>query len=89
MKKSVHPSTNNNILWDQNFNFHEFNKLLGPNDIVLSITPDDKPDAWYRIGQSFEEGWVEAPNMEIAMQWYKKAAAAHHHLAIERSNIRQ
>lgn len=46
MKKSVHPSTNNNILWDQNFNFHEFNKLLGPNDIVLRITPDDKPDAW-------------------------------------------
>lgn len=49
----------------------------------------DDPYAWYRIGQSFEEGWLEAPNMEIAMQWYKKAAAAHHHLAIVRSNIRQ
>lgn len=71
---------------------HRRGLLDGKQNAGLAIEAyhlSDAPYAWYRIGQSFEEGWVEAPNIEITMEWYKKAAAAHHHLAIERSNIRQ
>lgn len=53
---------------------------------IKAYHQSDDPYAWYRIGQSFEEGWVEEPDMETAMLWYKKAAAAHHHLAIDRLN---
>jgi len=44
----------------------------------------EDPYAWYRIGQSYEEGWTEAPNMGMAMEYYHKAAKAGHHLAIKR-----
>lgn len=42
------------------------------------------PYSWYRIGQSYEEGWTSEPDIEKAMLYYNKAAAAGHHLAIKR-----
>lgn len=42
------------------------------------------PYAWFRIGQSFEEGWVSGPNLAEALRWYGKAAEQGHHLAIKR-----
>lgn len=42
------------------------------------------PYAWYRLGQSYEEGWTAPPNLEQAMIYYNKAAMAGHHLAIKR-----
>lgn len=42
------------------------------------------PYAWFRIGQSFEEGWVSEPNLAEALRWYEKAAAQGHHLAVKR-----
>lgn len=44
----------------------------------------EDPYAWYRIGQSYEEGWVDAPDLDSAMFWFNKAAAVGHHLAIKR-----
>lgn len=44
----------------------------------------EDPYAWYRIGQSYEEGWVDAPDLDTAMIWFNKAAAVGHHLAIKR-----
>lgn len=44
----------------------------------------DDPYAWYRIGQSYEEGWTGETDMEQAMKWYQKAAAVGHHLALKR-----
>lgn len=44
----------------------------------------EDPYAWYRIGQSYEEGWVSEADMEKAMSYYRKAAAARHHLALKR-----
>lgn len=42
------------------------------------------PYAFYRIGQGYEEGWIGAPDLHLAMFWYKKAAKAGHHLALKR-----
>lgn len=42
------------------------------------------PYSFYRIGQAYEEGWIDAPNQEMAMTWYHKAAEAGHHLALKR-----
>lgn len=42
------------------------------------------PYSWYRIGQSYEEGWVGETDMQKAMQWYRKAASVGHHLALKR-----
>lgn len=42
----------------------------------------DDPYSWYRIGQSFEEGWCGRPDLAKAHIWYKKAAEVGHHLAI-------
>ena len=42
------------------------------------------PYAHYRIGQAYEEGWTDVPNMTLAMKWYKQAAEEGHHLAIKR-----
>ncbi len=42
------------------------------------------PYSWYRIGQSYEEGWTSEPDLEKAMLYYNKAAAAGHHLALKR-----
>ncbi len=42
------------------------------------------PYSFYRIGQAYEEGWIAAPNLDKAMIWYNKAAAAGHHLALKR-----
>ncbi len=42
------------------------------------------PYAFYRIGQGYEEGWTGAPDLHLAMFWYKKAAQAGHHLALKR-----
>lgn len=53
---------------------------------VEAYHKSEDPYAWYRIGQSIEEGWIEDPNIEKAMFWYKKAAAVGHHLAIDRLN---
>lgn len=44
------------------------------------------PYAFYRIGQAYEEGWVDTPNPDKAMIWYKKAAEAGHHLGIKKLN---
>lgn len=44
----------------------------------------EDPYAWYRIGQSYEEGWVSAINMDRAMIYYHRAAAVGHHLALRR-----
>lgn len=42
------------------------------------------PYSWYRIGQSYEEGWTDEPDMDKAMEYYHKAAAVGHHLALKR-----
>ena len=42
------------------------------------------PYAWYRLGQSYEEGWLGAPDLDKAMEYYHRAAAVHHHLALKR-----
>lgn len=42
------------------------------------------PYSWYRIGQSYEEGWVSEPDMHKAMEYYHKAANVGHHLALRR-----
>lgn len=42
------------------------------------------PYAWYRIGQSYEEGWIDAPNIGKAMFYYRRAADVGHHLALRR-----
>ena len=42
------------------------------------------PYSWYRIGQSYEEGWVTEPNIQKAMEYYHKAANVGHHLALRR-----
>ncbi len=47
----------------------------------------EDPYAWYRIGQAFEEGWTGAADLDSAMVWYRKAAAAGHHLALDRLKI--
>lgn len=44
----------------------------------------EDPYSWYRIGQSYEEGWTEEPNIHKAMKWYHKAASVGHHLALKR-----
>ena len=44
------------------------------------------PYAAYRIGQAYEEGWTGIPDLEKAMEWYEKAAAQKHHLALKRLN---
>ncbi len=63
--------------------------LDGKRNAELAIKAYQKsedPYAWYRIGQSIEEGWINEPDVEKAMVWYKKAAAVGHHLAIDRLN---
>ncbi len=42
------------------------------------------PYAAYRIGQAYEEGWIGTPDQKKAMEWYEKAAAQKHHLALKR-----
>lgn len=42
------------------------------------------PYSWYRIGQSYEEGWTIEPDMDKAMEYYHKAASFGHHLALKR-----
>ena len=42
------------------------------------------PYAHYRIGQSYEEGWCNAPDLAEAMRWYRLAANEGHHWAIKR-----
>lgn len=42
------------------------------------------PYAAYRIGQAYEEGWTGTPDSEKAREWYEKAAAQKHHLALKR-----
>lgn len=44
------------------------------------------PYAHYRIGQAYEEGWIDACDMNQAMKWYQQAAKEGHHLAIKRLN---
>lgn len=62
----------------------------GKRDGALALEAyhqSEDPYAWYRIGQAFEEGWVEQPDMQQAMVWYQKAAAVGHHLAKKRLNL--
>lgn len=42
------------------------------------------PYAAYRIGQAYEEGWTGRPDPEKAREWYEKAAAQKHHLALKK-----
>ncbi|MDO4496676.1 MAG: hypothetical protein Q4B58_02410 [Bacteroidales bacterium] len=42
------------------------------------------PYAWFRLGQSYEEGWTAVPDMQKAMEYYEMAAARGHHLALKR-----
>lgn len=61
--------------------------LDGRRNAVLALEAyrlSEDPYAWYRIGQSYEEGWVEAPDLDTAMVWFNKAAAVGLHLAIRR-----
>lgn len=63
--------------------------LTGEREPRLAIEAyllSEDPYAWYRIGQSCEEGWINKPDLSSAMPWYRKAAAAGHHLAIKRLN---
>jgi len=62
-------------------------KLDGKRNAKLALEAyhlSEDPYAWYRIGQSYEEGWVDAPDLDKAMIWFNKAAAVGHHLAIKR-----
>lgn len=62
-------------------------KLDGKRNAKLALEAyhlSEDPYAWYRIGQAYEEGWVDAPDPGTAMIWFNKAAAAGHHLAIKR-----
>lgn len=51
---------------------------------VEAYSRSEDPYAWYRIGQSYEEGWNGEKDMEKAMAFYRKAADARHHLALKR-----
>jgi len=42
------------------------------------------PYSWYRIGQSYEEGWITEPDFSKAMEYFHKAASVGHHLALRR-----
>lgn len=42
------------------------------------------PYSFYRIGQAYEEGWIDIPNQDMATVWYHKAAEAGHHLALKK-----
>ena len=42
------------------------------------------PYAWYRLGQAYEEGWICEPDMKMAYEYYDKAVAVGHHLALKR-----
>lgn len=42
------------------------------------------PYAAYRIGQAYEEGWTGCPDLKKAKEWYEKAAAQKHHLALKK-----
>jgi len=62
-------------------------KLDGTPDYQKAVAAyllSEDPYAWYRIGQSYEEGWNSTPDLVLAMEWYRKAAAAGHHLALKR-----
>lgn len=62
-------------------------KLDGKRDAKQALEAyhlSEDPYAWYRIGQSYEEGWVDEPDLDTAMIWFNKAAAVGHHLAIKR-----
>lgn len=63
----------------------------GGNNLAASLPKafeayslSSEPYALYRIGQAYEEGWTEAPNLQEAMKWYKRSAEKGHHLAIKR-----
>lgn len=61
--------------------------LDGKRDAKLALEAyhlSEDPYAWYRIGQSYEEGWIDTPDLDKAMTWFNKAAAVGHHLAIRR-----
>ncbi len=49
-----------------------------------AYTVSQDPYALFRIGQAHEEGWISAPDMDKAMQYYEKAANIGHHRAIKR-----
>lgn len=51
---------------------------------VEAYRRSEDPYAWYRIGQSYEEGWDGEKDMGKAMVFYRKAAEARHHLALKR-----
>lgn len=51
---------------------------------VEAYSRSEDPYAWYRIGQSYEEGWNGEKDMGKAMAFYRKAADARHHLALKR-----
>lgn len=60
-------------------------------DLSLALAAyhqSEDPYAWFRIGQSYEEGWIEAPDLEKAMEWYHKAATVGHHMAKKRLNLK-
>lgn len=66
-----------------------YRRGLGPIQSDLSLALESyrlsvDPYSWYRIGQSYEEGWTDEPDMLSAMLWYNKAAAVGHHLALMR-----
>lgn len=44
----------------------------------------EDPYAAYRIGQAYEEGWTGTIDPDRAWEWYEKAAAQKHHLALKR-----
>lgn len=63
----------------------------GGNNLPASLpkafeaySQSSEPYALYRIGQAYEEGWTEAPNLPKAMKLYGRSAEKGHHLAIKR-----
>lgn len=66
-----------------------YRRGLGDIQVDLSLALEAyrqsiDPYSWYRIGQSYEEGWVAEPDMDAAMRYYHKAASVGHHLALRR-----
>lgn len=51
---------------------------------LAAYRQSEDPYAFYRIGQSYEEGWVSEPDLQKAIKWYKVASDAGHHLAQKR-----
>lgn len=53
-------------------------------DALAAYRLGEDPYAHYRIGQAYEEGWDGHPDTQKAEEWFARALAEGHHLAIRR-----